>query len=355
MLVSVDAAGNLRGTLAGADPGKRVFVVGSHLDTVSDAGAFDGILGVTMAIAIAGNYSPNCLPFDLEVIGFSEEEGVRFGVPFLGSRAIVGQLDEATLNRTDKAGISIAQAIRDFGLDPSRLPDATFRTTPLGFLEFHIEQGPVLASAGEPVGIVEAIAGQSRGSVKFIGSANHAGTTPMPLRRDSLVAAAQWIGAVERMAQATPGLVATNGKIDVQPNVTNVIPGEATLSLDVRHESDDVRRQACLDLRANAAEIARQRGLQWTWTELLDQLAVRMDEPLTKALAAAAPMGARRMVSGAGHDAMILAPHIPSAMLFLRSPGGVSHHPSESVLAEDVDLALGIGYRFIESISIEYK
>jgi len=354
MAVSVDAAGNLRGTLAGADPGKRVFVMGSHLDTVRDAGAFDGILGVVLAIAIAGNYPLNRLPFDLEVIGFSEEEGVRFGVPFIGSRAVVGLLDEPTLNRTDAAGISMAQAIRDFGLDPSRLPDAAFRTTPLGFLEIHIEQGPVLDNAAEPVAIVEAIAGQTRASVKFIGSANHAGTTPMPLRRDSLAAAAQWIAAVEHIAQSTPGLVATNGKINVQPNASNVIAGEATLSLDVRHDKDEARNRACEDLRRAAAGIARQRGLEMAWTDLLNQAAVRMDGSLTKALSSVAP-SARRMVSGAGHDAMILAPHIPSAMLFLRSPGGISHHPAESVLPGDVDLALEIGCRFIESIGIEYK
>ncbi len=355
MTVSVDAAGNLRGTLAGAGPGKRVFVMGSHLDTVRDAGAFDGILGVMMAIAIAGNYPPHHLPFDLEVIGFSEEEGVRFGVPFIGSRAIVGLVDEQTLSRTDTAGVSIARAIRDFGLDPSRLSDATFRTTPLGFLEIHIEQGPVLDNAGESVGIVQAIAGQTRALVKFIGSANHAGTTPMPLRRDSLAAAAQWIGIVERIAQTTPGLVATNGKINVQPNVSNVITGEVTLSLDVRHESDVVRQQVCGDLRAAAAEIAGSRGLEMAWTDLLNQPAVRMDEPLTNVLAVAAPSDARRMVSGAGHDAMIFAPHIPSAMLFLRSPGGVSHHPAESVRAGDVDLALEIGCRFIETLSRECK
>jgi allantoate deiminase len=354
MTVSVDAAGNLRGTLAGADPG-RVFVMGSHLDTVRDAGAFDGILGVMMAIAIAGNYPPHQLPFDLEVIGFSEEEGVRFGVPFIGSRAGVGLLDEPTLNRTDATGVSIAQAIGDFGLDPSRLFNATFHTTPLGFLEFHIEQGPVLDNARESVAIVEAIAGQTRALVKFIGSANHAGTTPMPLRRDSLAAAAQWVSAVEQIAQSTPGLVATNGKINVHPNVSNVIPGEATVSLDVRHDKDEVRNCACEDLRAAAEKIACSRGLQWTWTDLLTQPAVRMDESLTNALSAATPTGTRRMVSGAGHDAMILAPHIPSAMLFLRSPGGISHHPAESVLPGDVDLALEIGFRFIESIGIEYK
>jgi allantoate deiminase len=150
-------------------------------------------------------------------------------------------------------------------------------------------------------------------------------------------------------------LVATNGKINVQPNVSNVIPGEATVSLDVRHEKDEVRNRASGDMRRAGAEIAGSRGLELAWTDLLDQPAVRMDEALTNALSTAAPNGTRHLVSGAGHDAMILAPHIPSAMLFLRSPGGVSHHPAEGVLAEDVDLAMEIGCRFIESIGIEYK
>jgi allantoate deiminase len=329
--------------------------MGSHLDTVRDAGAFDGILGVAMAIAIAGNYPPRQLPFDLEVIGFSEEEGVRFGMPFIGSKAVVGLLDEEMLTRVDADGITIAQAIRNFGLDPSGLPDAAFQIAPLGFLEFHIEQGPVLDNAGESVGIVETIAGQTRAIVKFTGSANHAGTTPMRLRHDALAAAAQWMIAVEQIAQATPALTATNGKIEVQPNISNVIAGEVTVSLDVRHRNDYIRNRTCADLRRAAAEIAGERGLESTWTDLLNQSAVQMDESLTNTLAAAAPNGARRMASGAGHDAMILAPYIPTAMLFLRSPGGVSHHPAETVLPEDVDLALEVGCRFLESLTSEYQ
>jgi len=355
MRVSVDPAGNLRGILPGAEPGKRVFILGSHLDTVRDAGAFDGILGVVMAIAIVENYRRNNLPFDIEVIGFAEEEGVRFGMPFIGSKALVGLLDEQMLFRTDAHGITVAQAIRDFGLDPEAIAGAALKTTPLGFLEFHIEQGPVIEAEGEPVGVVETIAGQSRASLKFIGSANHAGTTPMHLRHDALAGAAMWIATVERLAPLNPGMVATVGKIDAYPNVANVIPGEVTVSLDVRHANDEVRKIACQDLRLGATMIAKDRGLKVEWANLLDQKAVWLDEPLIQRLQAASPRTLRRMVSGAGHDAMILAPHIPSAMLFLRSPGGVSHHPAESVKPKDADLALKIGYRFIESMSAEYK
>ena len=167
--VRVDAAGNLRGVRAGIEPGKRVFMMGSHLDTVRDAGAFDGILGVNMAIAITEGNLGRALPFDIEVIGFSDEEGMRFGVPFIGSRALAGLLDEPTLKTVDDTGISIAQAIRNFGLDPGKLGEDATKTSPLGFLEFHIEQGPVLEDAGEPIGIVEAIAGQNHASVQFVG------------------------------------------------------------------------------------------------------------------------------------------------------------------------------------------
>jgi allantoate deiminase len=346
--VSIDNAGNLRGVRSGVVPGKRVFLMGSHLDTVRDAGAFDGILGVILAIAVVENLPNVPLPFDIEVIGFSEEEGVRFNLPFIGSRALVGTLDE-------HAVAVISPALREFGLDPAKISDVKLKTPPIGFLEFHIEQGPILEHVNESVGLVDAIAGQTRATLKFTGSANHAGTTPMHLRQDALAAGAQWITIVEHIACTTPNLVATNGKIELQPNLGNVIPGEVTVSLDVRHSDDEVRENACALLRHSAAHIAAERMLTLSWTETLNQRSVPMNDSLTRKLETAAPQGIRRMVSGAGHDAMILAPYIPSAMLFLRSPGGISHHPAESVLPQDVDLALSIGQRFIESLAIEYK
>jgi allantoate deiminase len=351
MSVSVDAAGNLRGLRPGAEPGKRVFIMGSHLDTVPDAGAFDGILGVVLAIAITESFAGEQLPFDIEVIGFSEEEGVRFEVPFIGSRALVGLLNEERLNRTDKAGINITQAIRDFGLDPAGIPKLALAPTAFGFLEFHIEQGPVLEAAGQALGIVESIAGQNHANVKFIGSANHAGTTPMHLRRDALSAAAEWISAVEQTARSTPNLVATIGKINARPGIGNVIVGEVTMSLDLRHCDDSVREQACIALQQMASQIAQRRGLQLSWIDPTSINTVHMDDHLTAVLAECAPKETRRMASGAGHDAMILAPHIPTAMLFLRTPGGTSHHPAENVLPADVDEALAVGRRFVERLS----
>ena len=335
MRVSLDAAGNLR-ALYGREDAPRL-IIGSHLDTVPNAGAFDGILGVALGIAMA-ELQPDLA---LEVIGFSEEEGVRFGVPFIGSKAVTGELDQALLARTDAHGISVTEAIRAFGLNLAELPAARFSPHAIGYFEFHIEQGPVLESLCLPLGVVEAIAGQSRWTVGFTGQANHAGTTPMNLRRDALVSAARWILNVESYAAAVPGLVATVGALTVSPNAGNVIPGEVRASLDVRHPDDAVRLHAVREILAKAPAEAIER---------LNQSAVRMDEALTTALADAVGPGAHRMTSGAGHDAMNFAPHLPSTMLFLRSPGGISHHPDEAVLLEDVEAALIAGARFIETL-----
>ncbi|HWY75712.1 MAG TPA: hydantoinase/carbamoylase family amidase, partial [Verrucomicrobiae bacterium] len=193
MTVSVDAVGNFRGFYAGNSSAAPRILIGSHLDTVPNAGAFDGILGVVLAAALVESLRGIKLPFGIEVIGFSEEEGVRFGVPFIGSRALAGRVDEELLGRKDANGISVRTAIQDFGLNPNEISKAALRDDALGYVEFHIEQGPVLESLGRPLGVVEAIVGQNRLEFTFSGQANHAGTTPMNLRRDALAAAAEWI------------------------------------------------------------------------------------------------------------------------------------------------------------------
>ncbi len=272
MRVWVDAAGNLRG-LHG-DTEKQRLMIGSHLDTVPRAGAFDGILGVVMGIALveAGVRTP------IEVVGFSEEEGVRFGMPLMGSRALVGNLDYATLQRRDLIGISVEKAIRGYGLDPNQLDDARVGKEVAGYLEIHIEQGPVLEHANLPLGVVDVIAGQSRVNMTFAGAANHAGTTPMTLRRDALAAAAEWILAVEMRARAEPGLVATVGALNVWPNAGNVIPGRVQARLDVRHASDGIRRRSLHQLLTAATSICRSRNIDLQHEELLDQPAVALDE-----------------------------------------------------------------------------
>jgi allantoate deiminase len=346
MAVTIDPVGNLRGLYPSERLNAPRLLIGSHLDTVPRAGAFDGILGVVLGVALVELLEGRRLPFAIEVIGFSEEEGVRFGVPFIGSRAFIGDVDSELLAK-------ISGAIMAFGLDPTRINQAQASDEAIGYLEFHIEQGPVLESLNLPLAIVEAISGQSRLDVVFEGHANHAGTTPMNLRQDALSGAAEWITVVEREARAVPGVVATVGRVNVSPGATNVIPGSVSASLDVRHVDDGVRRELVTRLLRHAEQIAAVRCLKISWEQRLDQAAVSMDTELTQLLEQAVANTGRpvhRMASGAGHDAMIVARRMPAAMLFLRSPGGISHHPDESVLAEDVAAALDVGLQFLECL-----
>ncbi len=348
--MTVDAAGNLRGFYPAAESSTPRLLIGSHLDTVPNAGAYDGVLGVVMAVAVLEALEGRRLPFGIEVVGFSEEEGVRFGTPFIGSRALIGQLDQELLNRQDANGISVRTAIESFGLKPAEIHLAELQDDTLAFLEFHIEQGPVLESLGLPLAAVEAIAAQTRMEFVFLGNANHAGATPMHLRHDAVVAAAEWIVAVERTAQNHAGLVATVGQIEAKPGATNVIAGESRLTLDVRHEAGDTCARAVELLVRQAEDIAARRGLTTRHRVLLEQRAVAMDAFLVDEIEEAirrAGCKPHRMVSGAGHDAMILAEKIPAAMIFLRSPGGISHDPAESVVIEDVAKALECGLHLL--------
>jgi allantoate deiminase len=358
--VTVDAAGNLRGFYPAGQSAAPRLLLGSHLDTVPNAGSYDGVLGVVIAIALVESLERRRLPFAIEVVGFSEEEGVRFGLPFIGSRALVGTLDEELLNRQDPNGISVRDAIRNFGLDPSETPRAALNDHTLAYLEFHIEQGPVLESLGRSLGAVEAIAAQTRMEFEFRGRANHAGTTPMHLRRDAIAAAAEWIVAVERTAHNHPGLVATVGQIEAKPGATNVIAAEARVTLDVRHKSNDIRDRAAETLARLAHEIAERRGLTLRQEVLLSQRSVAMDPFLVEQVQEAirsAGCQPHRMISGAGHDAMILAEKVPAAMIFLRSPGGISHDPAESVEVGDVEKALECGLHLLDQLanSSEFK
>ena len=353
--VTVDAAGNLRAFYAAEESRAPRLLLGSHLDTVPNAGAYDGVLGVVLAISLVEALEGRRLPFGIELVGFSEEEGVRFGTPFIGSRALVGSLDEQFLNCQDRNGISIRTAIKDFGLNPAEIPRAMIGLDTVAYLEFHIEQGPVLESLGQSLGVVEAIAGQTRMEFTFLGRANHAGTTPMHLRHDAIAAAAEWILAVERSAQKDPGLVATVGRIAATPGATNVIAGQARVSLDLRHRSDELRLGATTALTGLAEEIAARRGLTVQRSELLSQSAVEMDPFLVAEIEnATRSVGCQphRMISGAGHDAMIMAEKVPAAMIFLRTPGGISHDPAESVTTEDAAKAIECGTVLLEQLAV---
>ncbi|MDR3740170.1 MAG: allantoate amidohydrolase, partial [Terracidiphilus sp.] len=354
MSVHVDAAGNLRGLWRPSSEANKRLVMGSHIDTVPNAGAFDGVFGVVMALEWVQIAQELKFPLAIEVIAFSEEEGVRFGVPFIGSRAVAGRFDQALFDCRDSGGVTLEAAIRSFGLDPSLIAEAQLDVNTVGFVEIHIEQGPMLEAEGLSLAVVTAIVGQTRLTLGFTGQANHAGTTPMRLRRDALVAAAEWIAQVESLALSTEGLVATVGKVIVEPNAGNVVPGSALLSLDIRHAHDATRASSVEQLVDCAAAIAERRGLTVQRTDQMDQPAVPMDERLTSFLAdavEAAGLPAKQMPSGAGHDAMVMATRVPTAMLFLRSPGGVSHHPAEAVLAEDVEASLHVGRKFLQRLA----
>ena len=352
--VHVDAVGNLSGFYSGVSPGAPRILMGSHLDTVPNAGAFDGILGVVLAAGLVESLDGLKLPFGIEVVGFSEEEGVRFGVPFIGSRALIGRVDEELLGRKDERGISLGKAILDFGLHPDEISRAALRDDVLAYIEFHIEQGPVLENLGRPLGVVEAIVGQNRSEFTFSGQANHAGTTPMNLRHDALAAAAEWILAVENLAQRLPGIVATVGLVEATPGAMNVIAGEARATLDIRHASDRARTEALDELIRQAESSGARRDVTVKWRTLLAQHAVAMDPFLTAQIAQAiqkAGCEPHRMASGAGHDAMILAEKIPAAMVFLRTPGGISHDPAESVHLDDVASALECGQHLLTQLA----
>jgi len=361
MTVHVDAVGNLRGVWQPPGASNRRLVLGSHIDTVPDAGAFDGVLGVVLALEWVQIAKDAALPIAIEVIAFSEEEGVRYGVPFIGSRAVAGTFDPGILAYEDAEGVRMDEAIRGFGLDPEKIGEAKLDDDAYAFVEIHIEQGPVLESENLQVAVVEGIVGQARLGFRFLGQANHAGTTPMHMRRDALAAAAEWIGVVESLVRKAsqeeePGLVATVGKIAILPNAGNVIPGLVDLSLDFRHMSNETRSWWCHRLIKEAESIGNRRGITVEHVSKMNEPAVEMDNLVSVRLIQAiedAGFPVKKMPSGAGHDAMIMAGRLPTAMLFLRSPGGLSHHPEEAVREEDVEAALLVGEKFLQRLAAE--
>lgn len=357
MQVRRDAVGNLIGRYEAAQPGARTLLLGSHLDSVRDAGKYDGPLGVLVALACVERLHAQGrrLPFAIELLGFADEEGVRYHTAYLGSAAFAGAFDPAWLERVDESGITMAQAIRADGGDPGMIAGAARRAGDLvGYCEVHIEQGPVLEARGLPVGVVAAIAGQSRFNLRFIGMAGHAGTVPIDMRRDALCGAAELVLAAEAAARAEPGLVATVGEISAAPGASNVIPGQVALSLDVRHHDDAARVRAIAGLRARAEAIAESRQLDLSWQLVQEHAATPCDPALTELLGrAVAAQGYPLLAlpSGAGHDAVVLSTIAPAAMLFVRCKGGVSHNPAEAVELADVAAAIETLGRFLELLA----
>jgi allantoate deiminase len=357
MTVRIDPAANVIGRYAGSGDGPAL-LIGSHIDSVRDGGLFDGPLGIMLGIeCVASLHERNLrLPFAIEVIAFGDEEGSRFPAAMLTSRAVAGTLDPAALDVADADGVTLATALADAGLDASAFPSAAVRPERVrAYLEAHIEQGPVLEAEGLALGVVTAIAGQRRLAVTLSGTAGHAGTSAMHLRRDALAAAADAVLAVERIAREGPAdLVATVGRLAVAPGAVNVVPGRAEFSVDIRAGSDSIRDAATEAILAALDAIAARRavGLAIEKTHVLP--ASPCDPALTDRLAdavAATGQAPRRLVSGAGHDAMVMAALAPTAMLFIRCTGGISHNPAENVMDEDVEQALRAMLIFVEGLA----
>ncbi|MBP2312871.1 allantoate amidohydrolase [Azospirillum soli] len=346
MTATLDPVGTVVGRCEGAAPGAPALLLGSHIDTVRNAGKYDGNLGVLAAVAAVGelNRRGERLPFAIEVLGFGDEEGVRFPVTLTGSRAVAGRFDPAALDARDRDGVALQDALRDFGGDPDAVASAA-RMDTLAFIEVHIEQGPVLEAEGLPLGIVTGINGASRFSVRVGGMAGHAGTVPMALRRDALAAASEMVLAVERVGAGTPDLVATVGRLDAKPGAVNVIPGEVLFTLDIRAPVDAVRRTACAAIHAELEAIAKRRGVTLAIKPGHQADAAPCSPKIIRQIEAAvrrAGIRPHHLPSGAGHDAMAFAGVLPMGMLFVRCRGGISHNPAESITVEDADLAVRV-------------
>ncbi len=354
----IDAVGNVVGRLDGDGRSHQRVLTGSHYDTVINAGKYDGRLGVVLPIAVAGwlRRSGVKLAYPLEILGFAEEEGVRFKSTFLGSRAIAGRFDPTVLDSLDAAGVSLREAILAAGHDVAAIPAIARNPADVAcFVEVHIEQGPVLLAASEPVGVVTRIAGSLRSMVTITGMSGHAGTVPMSLRHDAAAAAAEIVLAVERRCSAQPGVVGTVGKLEVPGGAVNVIPGRCDLSIDIRSGEDALRDAADADIRAEIQRIATRRGVSATQVRVLDAASVACTPALQEAWAASAlrvtGREAPRLASGAGHDAMMMASLTGIGMLFVRcGNGGISHHPQESMSADDADVAARVLVDFLQHV-----
>ena len=351
----IDAVGNVVGVLAGGPSSKRV-LTGSHYDTVINAGKFDGRLGILLPLAVAGSLrrAGQMLPYPLEIIAFAEEEGVRFKSTFLGSRAVAGRFDQRDLAGVDAAGCLLSDAIRAAGHDVAAIPAIARDASQVAcFIEVHIEQGPVLLEAAQPVGVVTHIAGSIRSAVTVQGLSGHAGTVPMSLRRDAAAAAAEMVLAVEARCREHPGLVGTVGKLDVPGGAVNVIPGRCEFSIDIRSASDALRDAAAADIDSAIGTIAARRRVKVHQRRILEAPSVPCAMELQDAWAASIERitghAALRLPSGAGHDAMMMASLTKIGMLFVRcGNGGISHHPDEALTAADADTAARVFQDFLQ-------
>jgi allantoate deiminase len=359
MTADFDALGNIVGRYAAAEPQAPVVMTGSHQDSVRNAGKYDGLFGVITAIACVKDLHRRGkrLPYSLQIVGFGDEEGVRFGATLIGSKAMAGDFDAGWLDKSDEAGTTMRQALVDFGGDPDGWREIDRRgKNVVAYVESHIEQGPVLLNEGLAVGVVTAIAGASRLKVSVTGLAGHAGTVPMGSRRDALAASSEMVLFVERYCESRSGLVGTVGKMSVLPGASNVIPQDVEFTVDVRSGDDALRRDAVMAIEAEFESIGRKRGVAVDAAPLFSADAAPCDAALQKQFADAIRahgIPVRHLPSGAGHDAMVFPAVAPTAMLFVRcGNNGISHHPDETMTAEDADIATSVLLHFFEHFDV---
>jgi allantoate deiminase len=356
MAAHLDAIGNVCGRYEGDRPGLPCLMLGSHYDTVRDAGKWDGPLGVITAIACVADLNRRGVrpPFAVEVVGFADEEGVRFASTLLGSRAVAGTFDESVLGARDRDGLTMREAMAKFGLDPGHIGAAArLRRELHAYVELHIEQGPVLEQQNLAVGVVTAISGATRLAANLTGTAGHAGTVPMAMRRDALAGAAECIVAVEQFCKADrDGLVGTVGAITALPGATNVIPGRVSFTLDIRAPTDDHRKLAVADIVRRIEAIGRRRDLSLqidvTHENRTVPCAPWLKDQVADAVAAEG-FAVFDLPSGAGHDGMAMIDIADVAMLFVRCRGGISHNPAEHVELADADAGARVLLRLVEN------
>lgn len=356
MAARIDAAGNVVARYEGREAGAPALLLGSHIDTVRDAGRYDGNYGALAALAVVQDLAQRGERLDhaVEIVAFGDEEGARYRTTLTGSRALAGDYPEDALDQGDQNGVLMRDALRAFGGDPDKAQSLRADHV-AAFVEIHIEQGPVLEAEGLPLGVVSAINGATRLEVGVDGIAGHAGATPMTLRRDAFAAAAEMALAIERRARAEADLVATIGRMDVWPGAANVIPGHAQFSVDLRAPLDARREAAFADIRAAIHDVARQRGVTATVAITHEAAAFTCEPSIVGGLAkAVASLGVpvRLLPSGAGHDTMAIGRFRPAGMLFVRCKGGVSHNPMESISAEDCACGLAALMRFVRGFRL---
>jgi len=355
MQAQLDEIGNCVGRYEGDRPNLPCLMLGSHLDTVRDAGKYDGMLGVVAAIECVHALCERGqrLPFAIVIAGFADEEGVRFASTLLGSRAIAGTFDPALLDKADAKGVSMRDALTQFGLDPARIARAAYRREDiLAYAELHIEQGPVLEAEGLPVGVVTAINGANRLAIEIHGMAGHAGTVPMNLRQDALAAAAECVLEIERRCGSVPELVGTVGRLETFPGATNVIAGRVPFTIDIRSPRDADRLAAVADVTQALGAICRRRGVTVDIRPMHEGRTAACADWLMRQIGdaiAAEGLPVRSLPSGAGHDGMAIIDVADIGMLFVRCKGGISHNPAEAITQEDAEISARVFLRFIEN------